>query len=116
MSTLARDTALALVSGVALLGVLAVTDGFASLWDPRAVGLGLGAGVLVEALFLAGTPVVGWWERPWVGPASGAALVGVALAVALVVGPLAVAAACWGLVVYFASLALVVTGRWPSTQ
>jgi hypothetical protein len=109
----AGDAAIALASGAVLLGALAVTDDLGMLGEWRAVAAGLAGGVVVEALFLAGTPVAEWWDRPWVGPASGLGLVVGAVGLALWLGPVVVAAACWGLATYFSLLVLAALGRWP---
>jgi hypothetical protein len=103
-----RDGAVAACCGVVLLGVLAATDALGELANPLAVGA-----VVVEAAFLAETPVADWWRRPWVRIAGALTLVGGALGAALLVGPTVVAAACWGLATYFVFLAVALAGYWP---
>jgi hypothetical protein len=92
--------ALTVASGAVLLFILGVRDAVVTLTDPRAVLLGVGGGLVVEALFLAGTRVGEWWERRWVPAASALALVLATLGGAAWLGPLVVAAACWGLATY----------------
>ena len=113
MTDFRRDAVVAACCGVLLLGVLAVTDAVDELANPVAATLGVLGAVVVEGAFLADTPVAGWWTLPWVRVASALALLGGVLGTALVVGPLVVAAACWGLVTYFVFLALAVSGYWP---
>jgi len=108
-----RDAAVAACCGVVLLGVLAVSDAADALANPVAAAFGVFGAVVVEVAFLADTPVAGWWTRPWVRVASALALLGGALGAALLVGPLVVAAACWGLATYFVFLAVAVAGYWP---
>jgi len=108
-----RDAAVAACCGVLLLTFLVVTDGVGELANPLVAVVGVFGAVVVEAMFLADTPVADWWTRPWVRIASAFALLGSALGAALVAGPAVVAAACWGLATYFVFLALAVTGYWP---
>jgi hypothetical protein len=100
-----RDLTLAAASGAVLLTVLGFFDAVDALADLRAVALGVGTGVAVEAAFLAGTRVVEWWKRPRVAPASAVGLVVATAAVAAWLGPVVVAAACWGLATYLVVLA-----------
>jgi hypothetical protein len=108
-----RDGAVAACCGVVLLGVLAATDAVGELATPLAVALGVSGAVVVEAAFLAETPVADWWRRPWVRIAGALTLVGGALGAALLVGPTVVAAACWGLATYFVFFAVALAGYWP---
>jgi len=108
-----RDAAVAACCGALLLGALAVTDAVDELSNPVAVAVGVLGAAAVEATFLADTPVADWWTRPWVRAASALVLLGGALGAALVVGPVVVAAACWGLATYFVFLAVAVAGYWP---
>lgn len=100
-----RDLTLAAASGTVLLTLLGFLGAVDALADPRTAALGVGAGVAVEAAFLAGTRVVEWWERPRVAPASAVGLVVGAAAVAAWLGPVVVAAACWGVATYLVVLA-----------
>lgn len=113
MTDVRRDAIAAACCGVLLVGILAVTDAVDELAKPVAAALGVFGAVVVEGAFLADTPVADWWTRPWVRIASALALLGSALGASLVVGPVVVAAACWGLVTYFVFLALAVSGYWP---
>jgi hypothetical protein len=108
-----RDAALAACCGALLLALLAVTGGLGELSNPAAMAVGVFGAVAVEAAFLADTPVADWWTRPWARVVSAVVFLGSTLGTALVVGPLVVAAACWGLATYFAFLALAVSGYWP---
>ena len=65
------------------------------------------AGALgIEALFVLDTAVASLWERRGVRTASAVALLGGAGGVAVFLGPVVVAAACWGLITYFVILAV----------
>jgi hypothetical protein len=108
-----RDAVLATSCGVVLLGVLAVGRWTAFLFDPLAVVLGVVGALATEGLFLADTPAAALWERLWVRSVSVFVLLFGAVAAAYLVGPVVVAAACWGLATYFVFLALAVAGHWP---
>lgn len=113
MASRTRDALLGVGSGAALVAVLTVSGSLDALLDPRTAALGVSVGVVVEAAFVADTPVAAWWERPGIPALSALGLVGSAGAAVAFVGPAAVAAACWGLATYFGALALVESGHWP---
>lgn len=111
MQSQRRDAALALFAGAVLLGSLRVVGALSALLQSRAVVVGVGGALFVEALFVAPTPVARWWERPSVQVGATVALVGGSLLVARRSGPWVFAAACWGLLTYFVLLVGVVAVR-----
>lgn len=113
MTDVRRDAALATLALLVLLGGLATWDALPELWDVRAVAGGLAAGVAVELAFVALEPAEAVWNRPMVPVASAVGLVAGGVLAGMVLGPVVLAAACWGLVTYFATLVLAVLGRWP---
>lgn len=116
MATLRRDATLAGFCGAVFLAFLSASGALTTLGDPRAVGVGVGAGVLVESAFLSGTRVVDWWKSPWVAPASALVLLLVASGLVVWLGPVVLAAACWGLATYFVAFGFVVAGVWPGGE
>lgn len=114
MTDYRRDAALAGCCGAVLVAVLLVTGGTATLARPGAVLAGVFGALVVEAAFLADTPAAELWARPPVQVGAALALVGGAVGTAAVLGPVVVAVACWGLVTYFALLALTLAGYWLS--
>ncbi|QPV63614.1 hypothetical protein I7X12_02990 [Halosimplex litoreum] len=112
MQSTTRDALLATGCVCALSAALGLTASLSLLARPAVAVMGVTAGLAVEALFVAETPVVELWERPVVQVGSAVALVGGAGLAVWVGGPWAVAVAWWGLVTYFFLLALVVAGVW----
>ncbi|WP_459191985.1 hypothetical protein [Halosimplex sp. J119] len=112
MTPVERDATLAAASGAAMVAVLAVTESLSLLTRPTSAATGVGAALVVEALFVADTPAGELWKRRKVRIGSAVALV-VGAGVAVAAGGLwLVAAACWGLATYFVLLALLVAGIW----
>ncbi|MFC7139021.1 hypothetical protein ACFQMA_04110 [Halosimplex aquaticum] len=113
--SVARDALLAVVCGVALLTLLAVTESLSLLVRPGSAAAGIAAALAVEALFVADTPAGDLWERPAVQAGSVVALAAGGVVAVAVGGRWFVAAACWGVATYFVLLALVLTGVWNPT-
>ncbi|KAA9396729.1 hypothetical protein Har1130_02640 [Haloarcula sp. CBA1130] len=101
-----RDAGFALLCGLALVAYLWQTGAHEALWSKSVVAVGVAGALGVEALFVLETPVASLWERRGVRTASAIALVGGAGGLAVFLGPVIVAAACWGLITYFLILAV----------
>nr|WP_206042121.1 hypothetical protein [Haloarcula argentinensis] len=101
-----RDAGFALLCGLGLVAYLSQTDALDTLWVESAIAVGVVGALGVEALFVLDTPVASLWERRGVRTGSAVALLTCAVVLAALVGPVVVAAACWGLVTYFALLAV----------
>ncbi|MFY4812953.1 hypothetical protein ACOJIV_09720 [Haloarcula sp. AONF1] len=82
------------------------TGALGTLRSGSAVAVGVACALGVEALFVFDTPVASLWERRGVRTASAVALIACAVGLAVLVGPVVVAAACWGLITYFGILAV----------
>jgi hypothetical protein len=106
-----RDAAFALLCGLALLAYLRWTAAVGTLRSGTAVAVGVAGALGVEALFVLDTPAASLWERRGVRTAAAVALLACAGGLAVLLGPVAVAAACWGLATYFVVLA-VSLWRW----
>ncbi|MDT3433317.1 hypothetical protein [Haloarcula sp. 1CSR25-25] len=101
-----RDAGAALLCGLALVAYLGQVGALDTLRSGAAVAVGVTGALGVEALFVLDTPVASLWERRGVRTASAAALLACAGGLAVLVGPVIVAAVCWGLVTYFVVLAV----------
>jgi len=101
-----RDAGFALLCGLVLVAYLRRAGALDMLWAESAVAVGVIGALSVEALFVLDTPVASLWERRGVRTASAVALLGVAGGFAVLLGPIVVAAACWGLTTYFGILAV----------
>jgi len=111
-----RDALLAGASGTALLALLTLTASLSLLARPETAAAGVGAALLVEALFVADTRAVELWERRSVRLVSVAVLVAGSILAAGVAGQWLVAATCWGLATYFVLLGLLVSGVWDPSD
>ncbi|EMA20436.1 MULTISPECIES: hypothetical protein [Haloarcula] len=101
-----RDAGFALLCGLVLVAYLRRAGALDTLWAESAVAVGVIGALGVEALFVLDTPVASLWERRGVRTASAVALLGIAGGFAVLLGPIVVAAACWGLTTYFGILAV----------
>jgi len=106
-----RDAGFALLCGLALVAYLRQAGAFDTLWSASAIAVGVAIALGVEALFVLETPVAALWERRGVRTASAVGFLGVAGGLAVFLGPVVVAAACWGLVTYFVVLAVSLSSR-----
>jgi len=101
-----RDAGFALLCGLALVAYLRRAGALDTLWSEPAVAIGVTGALGVEALFVLDTPVASLWERRGVRTASAVTLLICAGGLAVRLGPVIVAAACWGLITYFVILAV----------
>ncbi|WP_336328991.1 hypothetical protein [Haloarcula sp. CGMCC 1.2071] len=106
-----RDAGFALLCGLVLVAYLRQTGAVETLWSESAIAVGVAVALGVEALFVLDTPVAALWERRGVRTTSAVALLGVAGGLAVFLGPVVVAATCWGLVTYFGILAVCLCYR-----
>ena len=106
MPSYRRDAEFALLCGLVLVAYLRRAGALDTLWTESAVAVGVAGALGVEALFMLDTPVASLWERRGVRTASAVTLLGVAGGFAVFLGPVVVAAACWGLITYFGTLAV----------
>ncbi|KOX93677.1 hypothetical protein AMS69_07065 [Haloarcula rubripromontorii] len=111
MPSYRRDAGFALLCGLVLLASLRWTATLETLWSGVAVAVGVAGALAVEALFVFETPVSSLWERRGVRTGSAVGLLACAGGLAAFVGPIVVAAACWGLITYFALLAISLRHR-----
>ena len=100
-----RDAGFALLCGLGLLAFLGWAGALHTLRSVPAVAVGVTGALGIEALFVRDTPVGSLWERRGVRAGSAFALLAGAVGLTTLVGPIVVAAACWGLATYFALLA-----------
>jgi hypothetical protein len=106
-----RDAGFALLCGLILVAYLRRAGALDTLWAVSAVAVGVAGALGVEALFVLDTPVASLWERRGVRTGSAVALLACAGGLAILLGPVVVAAACWGLVTYFVILAVSLSSR-----
>ena len=106
-----RDAGSALFCGLVLVAYLRWAGALDTLWTESAVAVGVAGALGVEALFVLDTPAASLWERRGVRTASAVALLACAGGLAARLGPVVVAAACWGLVTYFVILAVSLSDR-----
>ncbi|MGB9952442.1 hypothetical protein ACOZ4F_08580 [Haloarcula marismortui] len=111
MPSYRRDAVFALLCGLVLLAYLRWTAAVETLQSGVAVVVGVAGALGVEALFLLDTPAASLWERRGVRTASAVALLVCAAGLAVLLGPVVVAAACWGLATYFVVLAVSLLKR-----
>lgn len=106
MPSYRRDAGFALLCGLVLVAYLRRTSALDTLWTESAVAVGVAGALGVEALFVLDTAVASLWERRGVRTISAVVLLACAGGFAVFLGPVVVAAACWGLMTYFGILAV----------
>lgn len=107
MTDIRRDALLAGCTLGGLVAVLAATDAAARLFDPVAAGLGIAGALAVEFAFLRSATVARLWRRPAVQLSGTFVVTAGGVLGYLLVGPAAVVALCWGIVMYFCLLGVV---------
>jgi hypothetical protein len=111
-----RDATIAGICGLCVLVGLSVLGAGRLLWHPFPVAVGVCGALLVEAAFLAETPVRRLWARPGVQAVCVVGLLAGGAAAAAVSGPWVLAAVGWGIATYYLLLAVTVLSRRLSTD